>query len=78
MRSRVGGIQERVGDTLAGATLAESRLRERFGVTVLMIRRRLADGGESRLAPTPATRLEAGDGLVVFGPREGIAGLKAL
>ena len=43
-----------------------------------MIRRRLADGGENRLAPTPATRLEAGDGLVVFGPREGISRLKAL
>jgi CIC family chloride channel protein len=68
----------RVGKALAGSTLAESRLREQFGVTVLMIRRRLADGAESRLAPSPATRLEAGDGLVVFGPREGIAGLKAL
>lgn len=72
----VDGVQ--VGKALAGCTLAESRLREKFGVTVLMIRRRLADGGESRLAPTPATRLEAGDGLVVFGPREGITGLKAL
>ncbi|MCZ6650149.1 MAG: chloride channel protein [Acidobacteria bacterium] len=68
----------RVGEALAGSTLAESRLREKFGVTVLMIRRRLADGGENRLAPTPATRLEAGDGLVVFGPREGISRLKAL
>lgn len=72
----VDGVQ--VGEALAGATLSESRLREKFSVTVLMIRRRLADGAERRLAPTPATRLEAGDGLVVFGPRDGISALKAL
>ena len=45
----VDGVQ--VGETLAGDTLAGARVRERFGVTVLMIRRPRADGGEIRLAP---------------------------
>ncbi len=70
----MGGLQ--VGASLAGLSLAESALREKFGVTVLMIRRRRAGGGEKRLVPEPATRLQEGDELVVFGPDEGMARLR--
>jgi CIC family chloride channel protein len=72
----VDGVK--VGDTLTGDTLAGARVRERFGVTVLMIRRRRADGGEIRLAPAADTLLKRGDHLVIFGPDEGIGRLRAL
>jgi K+/H+ antiporter YhaU regulatory subunit KhtT len=72
----VDGVQ--VGETLAGDTLAGVRVRERFGVTVLMIRRRGTGGREIRLAPAPDTVLQQGDHLVVFGPDEGISRLRAV
>jgi len=72
----VDGVK--VGETLAGDTLAGARVRERFGVTVLMIRRRGVDGSEIRLAPAPDTVLHQGDHLVVFGPDEGIRRLRAV
>jgi CIC family chloride channel protein len=68
----------RVGEALAGDTLAGSRVRERFGVTVLMVRRRRPDGSELRLAPAPDTLLKLGDHLVLFGPDEGISRLRML
>jgi Trk K+ transport system NAD-binding subunit len=73
---RVDGVM--VGPALAGQALSEARLRERFGVTVLMVRRRGRGGDEIRLVPEPDTRLEAGDRLVVFGPDEGVARLRSL
>jgi CIC family chloride channel protein len=70
---RVDGVK--VGNDLADRTVAESGLRDRYGVTVLMVRRRDAAGRELRLAPTPQTRLRRGDRLVVFGPDDGLARL---
>ena len=48
---------------LAGHTLAESRIGSALGVNVIGIVR----AGGTKLAPTPDTRLEAGDRLVVQG-----------
>jgi CIC family chloride channel protein len=71
---RVEGVP--ASASLVGSTMAEARLRDRYGVTVLLIRRRDATGGEARIVPEPDTRLEAGDRLVVFGPEEGLAALR--
>jgi CIC family chloride channel protein len=70
---RVDGVK--VGENLAGRTVAESGLRDSFDVTVLLIRRRDASGRELRLVPKPETHLRLGDRLVVYGPDEGLARL---
>ncbi len=72
---RIDGLV--VGESLAGRTVAETRLRDRFGVTVLMIRRLDGGGQEQRLVPAPDTRFQAGDRLVVFGPDEGLVRLSS-
>ncbi|MBW2038036.1 MAG: chloride channel protein [Deltaproteobacteria bacterium] len=52
-----------------GKSLAELKLRERFGATVLTIKRETKEGGDrvSYLLPTPSTLITEGDVLVVFG-----------
>jgi CPA2 family monovalent cation:H+ antiporter-2 len=52
--------------TFADESLREARIRERFGVTVVGIRR----GGETVLNPPPDAILRAGDRLRVFGLRD--------
>lgn len=52
--------------SLAGKTLAESRLGDAFGLTVLGVIRE----GSGDLVPTPATELTAGDTLLVEGQLE--------
>lgn len=49
---------------LAGHSLRDSRIRERFDVTVVSIRR---STGETLLNPHPDTILERGDKLCIFG-----------
>ncbi len=67
-----GGMIERAqvmaGSEAAGKTLAELQIRSRTGATVLSVVR-----GETPM-PTPgaATRFEAGDLVVLFGPHEAI------
>ncbi len=57
--------------SLIGQTFADARLRERFGVSVLVLRRR--EGGRTvRLLPQASTRFLAGDRLVAFGTREAL------
>lgn len=52
---------------LAGKTLQESDVRNRFGASVIAIQR----GSETIPSPGANTRIEAGDTLVVVGAREG-------
>ena len=59
---------------LAGRTLAESRLGDAFGLSVLGIRR----NGKTQLAPHPEDRLEAGDQLLVEGRPEDLELLRGL
>ncbi len=60
---------------LIGQTFGEARLRERFGVSVLVLRRR--EGGRTvRLLPQATTRLFAGDRLYVFGTRDALRRFK--
>lgn len=54
---------------VAGSTLAESRLGERLGVTVLALWR----GQSAHFTPAPTQVLEAGDILLVLGSRERVA-----
>jgi trk system potassium uptake protein TrkA len=58
-----------------GKSLAELKLRERYGATVLTIKRLTSDGGEkvSYILPNPATRLKRGDVLIVFGLQEDLS-----
>ena len=71
---RVEGIP--LDASLAGSTVREARLRDRFGVTVLMIRRRDEGGREQSIVPEPDTELRGGDRLVVFGPESGLSRLR--
>lgn len=57
---------------LAGRRLAEAALDERWGVSVLMVRR----AGTGLLIPRAGTRLRAGDRLLVFGPRDRLQALR--
>ncbi len=61
------------GDSpLAGQTLADSRIRQTFGVTVVGIRR-----GENRIAtPGPGEKILGGDWLIAIGTADPIAQLK--
>ncbi len=58
---------------LAEPGLDQARFRERYGLTVLMVRR--ADAGF--IIPAGEMPLRAGDRLIVFGPRSRIDALKA-
>ena len=59
---------------LAGRTLAESRLGDAFGLSVLGIRR----NGLTQLAPHPEERLEAGDQMLVEGRPDDLELLRGL
>lgn len=56
------------GAELAGQTLADARIRERTGVSVIAIQR----GDHVVPSPDPETAIEAGDTLVVIGPSEDV------
>ncbi len=60
--------------SLAGKTLAESRLGNAFGLTVVGIVRQ----DRSELVPSPTTRLMAGDTLLVEGGQEDLLALQEL
>jgi CBS-domain-containing membrane protein len=64
-----------IPSALIGQTFGEARLRERFGVSVLVLRRK--EGGRTvRLLPQATTRLLAGDRLYVFGTRDALRRFK--
>jgi CIC family chloride channel protein len=56
-------------------SLAELKLRERYGATVLTIKRLTAEGDKkvSYILPTPATLLKWGDVLIVFGLQDDLS-----
>jgi K+/H+ antiporter YhaU regulatory subunit KhtT len=58
-----------------GKSLAELKLRERYGATVLTIKRLTSKGGEkvSYILPTPATKITRGDILIVFGLQDNLS-----
>ncbi len=60
------------GPPLADQSLRESRIRERFGVTVVAVRR---SSGELVLNPPPETVISSGDKIRVFGLPEQIKSL---
>jgi CIC family chloride channel protein len=56
-------------------SLAELKLRERYGATVLTIKR-LTSGGTEKLSyilPTPATQIKRGDVIIVFGLQDDLS-----
>jgi CIC family chloride channel protein len=55
-----------VPEAAAGRPLAESRLREDYGVTVLAVSRLQPDGTIRRFVPTPGEVLRRGDHLIVL------------
>jgi chloride channel protein, CIC family len=63
--------------SLEGKTVAESGLRNRFGVSVLAVKRQARDGIQRRFVPGPEDRLQSGDVLIVLGTDDAIANLKA-
>jgi CIC family chloride channel protein len=56
-------------------SLAELKLRERYGATVLTIKRLTSEGDKkvSYILPTPATRIKRGDVLIVFGLQDDLS-----
>jgi len=58
-----------------GKSLATLKLRERYGATVLTIKRLPPEGGEriAYILPTPTTQIKRGDILVVFGLQQDLS-----
>ncbi len=69
-------VQVDLPPDLAGRTMAEASLRQRFGVSVLAVKRFTREGIERRFVPGSTDRLEPGDVLIVLGTDEGVARLK--
>ncbi len=72
LRQRLSILELPEDSTLAGRTLAESRLGSALGVNVIGLTR----AGKTRLAPPRRTMLAAGDLLLVEGPLERLQELK--
>ena len=71
-RFEIAEIQIGEDSTLSGRTVADLRFRQRFGVTLVGIRR----DGEQITAVNPAGPLLAGDCLIVIGATGAVRGLK--
>ena len=74
LNERLFTVQIPETSTLAGKSLGESRIADAFGLTVLGIAR----DGETRLMPTAAERLEAGDTVMVEGRPDDLRTLRGL
>ncbi len=60
---------------LCGRALENLRMRQRYGVQIILIEK-LTGEGDSRFGlPSPQSRLELGDKVIVFGQRESVDGL---
>jgi voltage-gated potassium channel len=57
------------GSPLAGRTIVEANVRQRFGVIVVGIQRR---GGRMEFNPPAEASMDAGDQLIVLGPADGL------
>jgi len=62
-------------ESFPGMTLRELGCRQRFGVNVIELKRRMPGGRERRIIPDPSTDLKPGDGLIVVGRPAEIARL---
>lgn len=62
------------GAELAGQTLAEARVRQRTGVSIVAIQRE----GTVMPSPEPETVVESGDTLVVIGSQEDVRAFRSL
>jgi chloride channel protein, CIC family len=71
-------LQVNVPPDLAGKTMGEASLRQKFGVSVLAVKRMSRQGVERRFVPGPADRLEPGDVLIVLGTDEAISRLSGV
>lgn len=69
-------VQVDVPPVIEGRTVAESGLRNRYGVSVLAVKRLSRGGLERRFVPGPEDRLQHGDVLIVLGTDEALARLK--
>ncbi len=69
-------VELEIPPALVGRTLAELRLRSRYGVSVLAVKRMGRDGHERRFVPAPPDRLQHGDVLVVLGSDDAVARLQ--
>ncbi|HEU5251313.1 MAG TPA: chloride channel protein [Thermoanaerobaculia bacterium] len=70
-------VQVDVPPAIEGRTVAESGLRNRYGVSVLAVKRLSRGGLERRFVPGPEDRLQHGDVLIVLGTDEAVARLRA-
>lgn len=62
-----------IPESMTGRTLGQLDLKSRFGVSVLLIRR----DGQLMVSPSPETRLQTGDVLVVVGENRQLSRLEA-
>lgn len=74
LRDRLGEVRIQPGSPLIGKTIAESRIGEALGLSVLAI----VHNSHTRLAPAPEDRLDADDLLMVVGRRERVEQLTEL
>lgn len=74
LQEQLIALQIPADSTLAGQTLAESRLGDAFGLTVLGIVRE----GQTHLTPEPEETLLAGDALLIKGKPEDLLTLRSL
>jgi chloride channel protein, CIC family len=63
---------------LYGISVGASHFRERFGISVLLIRRNGPIGKETRIIPEAETVFHQGDRITVFGSREKIVALRSM
>jgi len=70
-------VQVDVPPAIEGRTVAESGLRNRYGVSVLAVKRLSRGGLERRFVPGPEDRLQHGDVLIVLGADEAVARLRS-
>ena len=68
-------IQIKPGSPMIDSTLRECSLRKEFGIMVAGIKK---TGKDVFLNPSPDTKIEAGDILIVIGDREGLGKLEKL
>ncbi|RMH74974.1 MAG: hypothetical protein D6681_22615, partial [Calditrichaeota bacterium] len=53
-------------------------LRNRFGVNILMIKRKAPDGSEQQIIPSPSERIETGDVLIALGREKDLNRLRRM
>jgi CBS domain-containing protein len=70
-------VQVDVPPAIEGRTVAESGLRNRYGVSVLAVKRLSRGGLERRFVPGPDDRLQHGDVLIVLGSDDAVERLRA-